>query len=158
MKTRLLGAFLAAILFLMPNLTFGQSPPLGATASFALFTASGAFNNTGASMVTGDIGSNLDPIVGFPDPGTVIGVTHFADPTTVQAAIDVDVLYTYLAAITCGVVHGTPLVTETLTPNVYCLGGASTLDGTLTLDGLGNSDAMFIFKIDGACICKCCVD
>jgi hypothetical protein len=150
MKTRLLGALLAVFLFLMPNLSFGQSPPLGATASFALFTATGALNNTGASMVTGDIGSNSDPITGFPDPGTVVGVSHSANPTTVQAATDVAVLYGYLAAVTCGQVHAVLLGNETLNPNVYCLGGASTLDGVLTLDGLGNSDAMFIFKIDGA--------
>jgi len=39
---------------------------------------------------------------------------------------------------------------QTLTPNIYCTGAASTLTGNLTLDGQGNPNAVFIFKIDGA--------
>ena len=39
---------------------------------------------------------------------------------------------------------------ETLTEGVYVIDGAGTIAGTLTLDSLGNPNAVFIFKIDGA--------
>jgi hypothetical protein len=39
---------------------------------------------------------------------------------------------------------------QTLLPNVYCLGAASTVNGELILDGQGNPNSLFIFKIDGA--------
>ncbi|MEI7726668.1 MAG: ice-binding family protein [Bacteroidota bacterium] len=102
-------------------------PPLGAAANFALFTAVGAFSNDGASYVTGDIGTNVGAFTGFP-PCTVVGQIHVADPVSVQAAIDVDVAYSYLSGITCGVVIRTTLGNgQVLVPNVYCLGAASTL-------------------------------
>jgi hypothetical protein len=150
MKTKLLGSFLAVFLLLMTNLTFGQTPPLGTASNFVLFNSTGAFDNTGASIVTGDIGSDIGTITGFPNPGTVVGNTFFADPTTAQAAADIGVLYGYLAAYPDGPVHNTTIVTETLTPNCYGFGGASTLDGDLTLDAQGNPDALFIFKVNGA--------
>jgi len=151
MKTKLQSALLVVVLFLIPFLSFGQAPNLGATSSFALFTAVGSFDNTGATMVTGDVGTNVGAFTGFPGPGTIIGESHIADPVSVQAAIDVDVAYSYLFAKTCGPVLGTTLGNnQVLKPNVYCLGGASSLNGDLILDAEGNQDAVFIFKIDGA--------
>jgi Ice-binding-like len=35
-------------------------------------------------------------------------------------------------------------------PHIYCLGGASTLNGELILDGQGDPNALFIFQINGA--------
>ena len=152
MKKLLLLAFLAGILFLMPNVNFGQTPPpLGTTASFALFSANGAFNEQGsASTVTGDAGTNVGAFNVFP-PGTLIGQKHVADATSAQAAIDVAALYSNLFGRTCGSSHGVGLGSgETLGPNIYCLGAASTLTGNLNLDGGGNSNAIFIFQINGA--------
>lgn len=39
---------------------------------------------------------------------------------------------------------------QVLTPNIYCLGAASSLNGDLILDGEGDPNAIFIFKINGA--------
>lgn len=39
---------------------------------------------------------------------------------------------------------------ETLTPGVYAIGAASSIAGTLILDAQGNSNAVFIFKFNGA--------
>jgi len=56
-----------------------------------------------------------------------------------------------LTGVTCGLVIGTTLGNnQVLGPNVYCLGAASTLNGTLTLDGQNDPNALFIFKVDGA--------
>ena len=151
MKIKLLVLISAVALLFFPKENFSQAPNLGTASSFALFTAVGAFNNIGASTyVTGDVGTNVGAFNAFP-PGTVVGQIHVADPISAQAATDVAVAYSSLSAVTCGIVHGVLLGGgEYLTPNVYCLGAASTLTGTLTLDGQGNPNSLFIFKINGA--------
>jgi hypothetical protein len=152
MKKKLLNAFIAITLLLMPNVNFGQSAPtLGTTSKFALFSAVGAFNNIGdATTVTGDVGTNVGAFNAFP-PGILVGQKHVADPGSAQAAIDVDVAYSALFATTCGTVIPTTLGNgQILTPDVYCLGAASTLNGDLLLDGKGDPSSLFIFKIDGA--------
>jgi hypothetical protein len=141
-----------AVILLSPKVNFGQSPPdLGDASGFALFSAAGAFDVLGAStVVTGDVGTNVGAFNGFP-PGTVIGQIHVADAVTAAAAPDVLTAYAYLDAITCGLVLGTPMGGgQLLTPNVYCLGAASTLNGDLTLDGQGDANSIFIFQVDGA--------
>ncbi|MBK6902812.1 MAG: DUF3494 domain-containing protein [Saprospirales bacterium] len=129
-----------------------QPPPpdLGDATNFALFTSGGAFINDGATVVTGDIGTHVGAFSGFP-PGIVIGAVHLADVVTAAAEPDVESAYMYLDNIAGGSVIGTTLGGgQLLTPDVYILGAASTLDGALTLDGQGNPDAIFIFQIDGA--------
>lgn len=128
----------------MPVIDFGS------LSDFALFTAAGAFDNLGSTVVAGDIGTHVGTITGFP-PGVVIGQMHAANGITAQAATDVAVAYGQLAAITCGTVLGTTLGNgQVLTPDVYCLGAASTVNMNLILDAQGDPNAVFIFKIDGA--------
>ncbi|MEP6792772.1 MAG: ice-binding family protein, partial [Saprospiraceae bacterium] len=137
-------------LFLIPNLNFGQTPSLGVANSFAVFTAVGAFSNTGATVVTGDIGTDVGLFSGFP-PGVVVGSIHVADPVADQAAIDVASAYMFLDGLTCGTVLGVTLGSgQMLTPDIYCIGAAATLNGVLTLDGQSDPNSIFIFQIDGA--------
>ncbi|MBX2930163.1 MAG: DUF3494 domain-containing protein [Saprospiraceae bacterium] len=76
---------------------------------------------------------------------------HVQDAVSAQAAIDVPVAYSFLAGQTCGSVIGTTLGNgQILTPDIYCTGAATTLNGNLTLDAQGDPDAIFIFQIDGA--------
>jgi len=155
MKKHLLNVLTATILFLMPNVNFGNSilpPNLGAASSFAYFTADGAFAVTGAlTIVTGDVGNDVGAFSAFP-PGTLIGNKHHADFVTAQAKIDLLAAFGYMSTIACGQEIGTALGGGTiLTPNVYChLGGAATLNGDLILDGQNDPDALFIFRIGGA--------
>ncbi|MEP7317252.1 MAG: ice-binding family protein [Panacibacter sp.] len=150
MKNNLLKVVSAIIIILSPIINFAQAPDLGTASTFALFTSVGAFDNVGASHITGDIGTNVGAFTGFP-PGNVIGQIQVATTASAQAATDVDVAYSYLSEMTCGIVIGTTLGSgQVLTPNVYCLGAASTLNGDLVLDGQGDANALFIFKIDGA--------
>jgi len=151
MKTKLLILLSVIFLFFMPNLSFGQAPNLGTTSTFALFTADGAFSNIGnATHVTGDVGNHVGQFSAFA-PGTLVGNKHVADPVSTIAAADVATAYSDLFSLTCGVVLDTLLGTnQVLTPNVYCIGSASTLKGDLILDGQGNPNALFIFKINGA--------
>ncbi len=143
MKYTLLNAATAAIFFLLPALCFSQS-------GYVLFTAAGNINNSGTTNVTGDIGTFVGAINGFP-PGIISGQTHVADASSTQAASDVATAYANLSAMTCGSVISAGLGSgQTLTPNVYCINAASTLDGALILDAQGDAGATFIFKINGA--------
>src|SRR5687768_11729290 len=141
---------IAILLFIIPIAGSGQAPDLGAASSFAVFTAVGAFSNDGNTVVTGDIGTNVGSFTGFP-PGIVIGNIHVENGTSAAAAPDVADAYAELAGLTCGQVIGTTLGNnQILTPDIYCLGAASTLNGNLTLDAEGDPDAIFIFQINGA--------
>lgn len=150
MRTYSTNLIVAFFILFLTDVTYSQAPDLGSCANFAVFTAVGAFSNDGTTMVTGDIGTDVGAFTGFP-PSVVFGQIHVADAITAQAAIDVDVAYSFLSGVTCGLVIGTTLGGgQILTPNVYCLGAASTLDGDLILDGDCDPDGIFIFKIDGA--------
>jgi|GEM_PF-2002557 len=131
---------------------FGQvlAPNLRSTSSFAFFTAVGAFTNTGASLVTGDIGTNVGALTGFP-PGTVVGNIRLpGTPEAAQAAVDVVAAYNYLNSVSCGsgTIINSDLTGQTLSPGVSCQPTASptTLNGTLTLSGPG----IFIIKLNSA--------
>jgi PKD repeat protein len=151
MKSFLQNALTSLLLLLLfPNIVFCQAPNLGTASSFAVFTSAGAFDNLGASNIIGDIGTNVGAFTGFL-PGIVNGQIQVANATSAQAASDLAIAYAQLATTTCGAVISTTLGNnQTLTPNVYCMGAATTLNGDLILDGQGNSNAIFIFQIDGA--------
>lgn len=142
---------IVTVLLLFPKTNYSQAPNLGTAASFVLFTADGAFTNTGESNVTGDIGTNLGLFTGFP-PGLVNGQIYVVDSTSLQAAADVITAYDFLVGIACDTTIGITLGNnQILTPNIYCMGGAANiLNDTLFLDAQGNANALFIFKIDGA--------
>lgn len=145
------GKLLFSMLFLIcTKLILAQSPPLGTISSFGLFSSAGEINNVGPTYIADDVGVNVGAFNGFP-PGTIVGQIHLADPVSVQAASDLETAYAFLVGVTCGSVIGTTLGNnQVLTPNVYCLGAASTLNGDLILDGQGDPNALYIFKIDGA--------
>lgn len=150
MKIKLLIALNTLLFFLTPKLTYTQVIDLGSASSYSVFSAAGAFSNDGATHITGDIGTNVGAFTGFP-PGTVVGQINVANSASASAATDVANAYAALSGKTCGMVLGTTMGSgQILTPNIYCLGAASTLNGTLTLNGQGNANSVFIFKIDGA--------
>jgi len=150
MNLKISSISMAFVILFSPLFTFSQSPNLGSLTNMAMFTNVGAFSNSGPSSVLGDIGTNSGAISGFP-PGIVNGQTFIEDPTTLMASADVTLLYNSLAAIPCGTPLGSVLGgNQILTPDVYCLGAASTLNGNLFLDAEGDPNAIFIFNIDGA--------
>jgi hypothetical protein len=52
MKTKRPYSFIAAMLFIVPALSFGQAPTMGTVANFVLFSSNGAVSNTGISQVS----------------------------------------------------------------------------------------------------------
>ena len=147
--TNRLHSFIAAMLFL-PLLSEAQAPTIGSTAAnFVLFTSGGALTNDGASVVTGDVGTQAGNFSGF---GALVlfGSSHIADPTSVTAATEVDAAYASFSA-TCGTSLTTPLGgTTPLAPGEYCTGGAASLTGDLILDGNNEINPTFVIKIGGA--------
>jgi hypothetical protein len=121
---------------------------LGTASSFAVLGGS-TVTNTGATIVTGDLGvSPGSAVTGFP-PGVVTGGTiHAADAAAAQAQSDLTTAYNTAAGTPCGVdLTGQNLGGLTLTPGVYCFTTSAALTGTLTLNFQGNPNASFLFKI-----------
>jgi hypothetical protein len=150
-KNKLLLFITALTLLSLPKINLGQTAPdLGAASSFALFTGTGAsFVNSGSStLVTGDIGSNASPITGFL-PAQVVGATNAQNVTSAEVAANVGTAYSDLNQ--GGSVLGVTLVDgQVIKKGVWSTGAAATLNGTVTLDGENNPDAIFIIRIGGA--------
>ena len=121
--------------------------PLGTAESFAVLAGS-TITNTGPSTVTGDIG--LHPGTSVTGFGTLTqnGSLHVANGVALQAKNDLTVAYTNAAGQTPVTRVPTELGTTTLTAGVYdSAAGTFGVTGPLTLDGQGNPDAVFIFKM-----------
>ena len=120
---------------------------MGTAQSFGVLAGS-TVTNTGASVVSGDLG--VDPgtaITGFP-PGVVNGTVHAADGAALQAQNDVTTSYNALAALAPTMnLTGKDLGGMTLLPGVYFFSSSAQLTGTLTLNSQGNPDALFVFQI-----------
>lgn len=132
----------------------GGSSAFAATGTVGLATAAPysvlggqAVTNTGPTTLSGDLGvSPGTAITGFP-PGIIGGAPHAADAVAAQAQSDLTVAYDDAAgrASTQGVAGD--LVGRTLIDGVYTSSGPLALSGTLTFDGQGNPDAVFIVQV-----------
>ena len=143
-----------ATLFLSPTAIFSQAVAnLNSADSFVLFTANGNFTATPSNfpIIVGNVGNEGGTYSAFP-PGFLAGSAHAGDAVATQAGIDILAAYNDLGSRTCGSNHGLTFGSnETLSPGVHCADpGAASLSGNLTLDGGGNSQAVFIIKINGA--------
>jgi hypothetical protein len=127
------------------------APSLGAASRFAVLGAS-TVTCTNASAVTGDVGvSPGTSITGFAPSCTVTGTIHAADTVAVQAHADLGTAYNVLAAAVCEHnLTGQDLGGQTLAPGVYCFDTTVGVTGALTLDGGGDSAAIWIFQVGTA--------
>ena len=149
MKKNVFYIFLTQLLFL--NVNFSQVINLGSLSDFGLFTSNGAIGNSGSSVLVGDIGSDLGAISGF-GTSTVTGSYYNGDPITNQAKIDLLIAYNQLISVpVTNAIHAPAFGNgEILNAGVYDIAAAGSLAGNLTLDGLGDANALFIFKFGGA--------
>lgn len=124
------------------------APLLGTDATFAVLAGS-TVTNTGASVLGGDLG--LSPgtsVTGFP-PGIVNGTQHVADAVAQQAQNDWTVAYNDASAAgytPTAVASGTLGPGTVLAPGVYRASSSLLVNGTITLDGQGSYDSVFIFQ------------
>jgi hypothetical protein len=122
---------------------------LGTAANFAVL-AGATVTNTGPTVVNGDLGvSPGSAVTGFP-PGVVNGTIHAADATAAQAQLDLTAAYNAAATRTPTGVLPAAIGGLTFTPGVYRAAAAVGLTGTVTLDGQGDPNAVFIFQIGSA--------
>jgi Ice-binding-like len=120
---------------------------LGTAGSFAVLAGS-TVTNTGPSTVSGNLGvSPGTAVTGFP-PGIVTdGTIHTADGVAAGAQSDLTTAYNDAAGRSpTANVPGFIGAGQTLTPGVYKASSSLDVGGSLTLDGGGDPNAVFIFQ------------
>jgi Ice-binding-like len=144
------GVAIALVLVLGVPMAGASGQPtvgLGTAGSFSVLAGQGV-TNTGATVVSGDLGTSPNPAVtGFP-PGKVNGAIHKADAVALQAQSDLTTAYNDAAGRTPVTTIATQLGGKTLKPGVYnSASGTFQITGTLTLDAQGDPNGVFIFQM-----------
>ena len=120
---------------------------LGSAGQFAVL-AGGGVTAAGSSVITGNLGSHPLPAVSSILDKEVTGTVHRASAVAELAQQDLAVGYELaaLATPTAAVATGV-LDSRILSPGVYTVeAGPLGLNGTLTLDGLDDPNAVWIFQ------------
>ncbi|MFE2076280.1 ice-binding family protein [Streptomyces misionensis] len=152
MASALAATVAAAMVVLSPAqaVAIATPVPLATAASFSVLAGAGV-TNTGATVISHDLGTHPNPsITGFP-PGQVLGAVHAADAVALQAKSDLVTAYNNAAgqatdfALAAGIGGGT-----TLLPGVYTASSGVGLTGDLILDAGGNPNSVWVFQIPEA--------
>ncbi|MDQ1355766.1 MAG: hypothetical protein QOG44_139 [Acidimicrobiaceae bacterium] len=145
--TLMSGLSLVALL-LVPSLANASESPvtLGASGPYSVLGGQ-TVTNTGPTNLSGDLGvSPGTAFTGFP-PGIIGGATNAGDATAGKAQADLTIAYDDAAGRTPTASMAGDLVGQTLTTGVYKSTSSIALSGTLTLDGQGDPNAVFIFQV-----------
>jgi hypothetical protein len=160
MSRLVVAVLFAALLSAVPfHAALAQTAPdLGSAANFAVLGGTNV-TCTAPGSIIGDVGVSPGSAVPFTNTGcTITGATPPATNTAaVGARIDFLDAYADLAPKTgdCDLAHtllSTITGPVTLLPGVYCTGAALTGTGVLLLDGGGDTNAVWIFKIGAALV------
>src|ERR1039457_396311 len=146
---------LAAALVIVGTLTLagsaatGTSVGLGTAGSFVVLAGAG-ITNTGPTTLNGDVGTYPTlPITGA-GTMTVNGTNHHGDNGPQSPKTDVVTAYNAAA----GEGPTSPIAADlggmTLSPGVYNSASSIKLTGTLTLNGGGNENSVFVFQAGSA--------
>ena len=126
---------------------YANSVNLGTAGSYAVLAGS-TVTNTGSSVLTGNLGVSAGcAVTGFP-PGSVSGTVNACNAASGQAQRDLTTAYNQAMGLKpTATLTGKDLGGMVLTPGVYFFASSAQLTGTLTLDNLGNPNALFVFQI-----------
>jgi hypothetical protein len=103
--------------------------------------------NTGATTIFGNLG--LSPgtsVTGFP-PGSVTGSINIATSFAGAAQNDLTTAYNVAANLPSNGANPSDLGGTTVFPGVYTSSSSLQLTGTVTLNALGNANAVFVFQM-----------
>ena len=157
-------AFTAFGALLLCNPSPGSAVPLlgDPLSSFAVLGATPNVTNTGATTLTGDVGvspalsiTGLDTITVNGTNGADIGnpFVHLGDAVAASAQLGLTTARTNLGLMGAGTLLPVDLVGSTIFPGVYTVpAGVSNLTGAVTLDGLGNANAAWVFQVTSSLI------
>jgi hypothetical protein len=130
--------------------------PLGTAGSFAVLAGAGV-TNTGNTVVNGNLGTSPTlAVVGFP-PGIVINGSIYTGAGSLAGTAqgDLTAAYNNAAGRACPgpvLLGGADIGGRTFLPGVYCDSSSVGITGTVTLNGNGNPNAVFIFQIGSTLI------
>jgi hypothetical protein len=130
----------------VPSRAYAAELPVGlGTAETYSVLAGSTVTSTGATTLSGDLG--LSPGTSVTGAPAVGGITHVTDAAALQAKSDLTTAYDDAAARTPATTVSGDLVGQTLTTGVYKSTSSLAVSGTLTLNGGGNPNAVFIFQL-----------
>jgi hypothetical protein len=136
-----------------PALNGPVAPTMGTVECYAIFSGDGSVTNSGITTVLGDVGCNTGPTTGF-DSLLVNGTIHpLPDGSTAACAADLLLMYQQMNLMATDIELLYPIQfgrNLVLTPHAYLLDAATTLTDSVYLNALGNPDAIFVMKINGA--------
>ena len=128
---------------------------LGQASSYAVISGASVGNVVSAAgapytVLRGDLGVKVatEP-TGFP-PGIVTGTKQIGTPAAVGAHADLVAAYAEVAARTGGSALAGALAGTTILPGLHTVAGAVSNTTTVTLDGGGDPNAVFVFQVGGA--------
>jgi hypothetical protein len=139
-----------------------QTPILGPQlSSFAVLGAETVTNvptstivgNVGVSPGTAITGFNSVSGIAVADPQVTGGLVHSNTAVAAAAQGQLTTARGTLTSLGAGITLGADLAGLTLTPGIYTVAaGTTNLSGTLTLDGLGNANAFWLFQMPSTLI------
>ena len=141
----ILGLAVAALVLPTTGLAAVKPPDLGTAAGYAL-VANTTITNTGATLIKGNLALVGPSVTGF-GPGVITGRMDIGNAAANSAEADVLAGHHDATAAAPVTEMAGDLGGQTLFPGVYHFGVAATLHGTLTLDGQGKTNPLFIFQI-----------
>lgn len=160
-KFLILFVVVASAMLLSPPVV-SALPILGSDLqSFAVLGAS-TVTNVPTSTIVGNVGVSAGTALpGFTftsglataDSQVTGGLVHSNTAVAASAQGDLTSARTYLGLLGTGTTLGADLAGLTLAPGVYTVAaGTTNLSGTLTLDGLGNANALWVFQMPSTLI------
>jgi len=127
---------------------------LGQASTYAVLSGASVANTVSAvgaphTTIRGDLGvkANTAP-TGFP-PGVVTGEIRFGSSVD-SAHDDLVAAYTEIASRPSGTPLAGALAGANVPPGLHTIAAAASNTGTLTLDGGGDPNAVFVFQVNGA--------